>query len=287
MERQFKGVFIPAEIWEDKNLNLTEKHLFAEIDSFSRNGECFASNQHFSNFLGVSPRQIQNYLKSLKDKGYIKTTLFYKNGTKEIEKRVITPLFGYGKKIHDPTTELAGGYVQTCMTPPVENGAHPPVENCVENNTYKSTNTIINNPINKKQSKKNPNSSELESEFEQLWKIYPRKIGKANAQKSFIKARKVKKVSYETIEKGLYRYIHYLEAQGTDEQFIMHGSTWFNSEKWQDEYICVAPQKKPKNALDYMKQKYGENGGNDYESYGNGEIIDYYPTMLPEPFQGF
>ena len=45
-----------------------------------------------------------------------------------------------------------------------------------------------------------------------LWKLYPRKIGKKKAFDSYKKARKLKKIPYETIENGLYRYISILRT---------------------------------------------------------------------------
>jgi hypothetical protein len=41
MDRTFKGVWIAAEIWLDKDLTLVEKALLAEIDSFTGNGKSF------------------------------------------------------------------------------------------------------------------------------------------------------------------------------------------------------------------------------------------------------
>lgn len=90
IERDFKGVWIPKEIWLDRNLSGTEKMLFAAIDSLAENGECFATNEHLARFLGLSRRTISKLISSLKDKGYVEVTLQYKDGTKEIIKRVIS-----------------------------------------------------------------------------------------------------------------------------------------------------------------------------------------------------
>ena len=158
-----------------------------------------------------------------------------------------------------------------------------------DSSTYSNTdfnNTNYNNTKSKEIKTNMSTSPQLQTEFEQLWKIYPRKMGKKKAFDSFKKARKIKKVPYETIENGLYRYLTYLQQQETDEQFILHGSTWFNQEKWLDEYVCVGVKKKPKNASEYLRVKYGEDGGNHYEPFGDGEIIDYNPEIVPEPFQG-
>lgn len=152
--------------------------------------------------------------------------------------------------------------------------------------TYNNTvfnNTDLNNNKDKEILKNKITPAEIEREFDQLWQLYPRKIGRKKAFDSFKKARKIKKIPFETVQNGLYRYIKYLESQATEEQYIMHASTWFNQEKWLDDYITTGINRKPKNAMEYMRNKYG-NGENQGEPYRNGEIIDHYPTALPDPF---
>lgn len=89
MTSENKGLYIPHEIMAMPDLNLAEKGLLAEIEFLDRQGECFASNEHFSNRLGLSKGRISKNISSLKQKGYIHPKMFYKKGTKEIEKRVI------------------------------------------------------------------------------------------------------------------------------------------------------------------------------------------------------
>lgn len=127
-----------------------------------------------------------------------------------------------------------------------ENIGNVEVQQASAYNNTDLNNTNYNNTKVKKNNNIKINSAEIDREFEALWKLYPRKIGKQTAFKSFKKARKVEKVPYETIENGLYRYIEHLKSQGTDEQFIQHGSTWFNQAKWLDEYETAHFQKKPK-----------------------------------------
>ena len=74
-ERDFKGVWIPREIWLSEELSLMEKVLFVEIHSLDNERGCFASNRHFSEFFGVSERQIATYIASLKKKGFIESTV--------------------------------------------------------------------------------------------------------------------------------------------------------------------------------------------------------------------
>ena len=154
-----------------------------------------------------------------------------------------------------------------------------------DSSTYSNTdfnNTDLNN-TKSKELKEKITPAEIEREFDQLWQLYPRKIGRKKAFDSYKKARKIKKIPFETVQSGLYRYIKYLESQATEEQYIMHASTWFNQEKWLDDYITTGINRKPKNAMEYMRNKYG-NGENQGESFRNGEIIDHYSTALPDPF---
>lgn len=73
-----KGLWIPIGILEDQNLDSSDKFLLAEIYSLTElpNG-CFASNEHFSNFLGITKGAASKRIKNLKQKGYIKTNLIY------------------------------------------------------------------------------------------------------------------------------------------------------------------------------------------------------------------
>jgi len=158
-----------------------------------------------------------------------------------------------------------------------------------DSSTYNNTdfnNTNLNNTKDKKHKDKKINSPVIDREFEKLWALYPKKQGKQKAFQHFKKARKIKKIPYETIENGLYRYIRYLEQQGTDQQYIMHGSTWFGQEKWQDEYTLTGLKQKPKNINEYMRQKYGNGGQND-EPQRDRKIINDYDEFIPDVFQGF
>ena len=263
MERDFKGVWIPKEIWLNEDLNWTEKLLLVEIDSLAKNGECFASNDHFAKFLRVSIRQVQNSLAVLKQYGFISTFVIYRENSKEVEKRIITP---HVKNYMTPRNKV--------RDPHEENVYTPHEEKCMDNNTL-----VINTITNTK------SKNTYEQEFEKLWAKYPRKIGKKKAFDSFKKARKVKKIPYEVIESGLYRYLNYIEQQELDEQYIQHGSTFFNQEKWQDEFITTGVNRKPKNAMEYYRQQYGEENQSGFT--GNETVIDYYSEVIPESFQGF
>ena len=63
--RDFKGIWIPKEIWESEQLSIMEKVLFVEIHSLDNERGCYASNRYFSEFFHVSERQIHTNLQSM------------------------------------------------------------------------------------------------------------------------------------------------------------------------------------------------------------------------------
>lgn len=79
IQRDFKGIWISREIWLSEQLSLMEKVLFVEIHSLDNERGCFASNQYFADFFGVSDRQIRNVIAALRDKGFVSVTVRNKN----------------------------------------------------------------------------------------------------------------------------------------------------------------------------------------------------------------
>tara|TARA_R110000824_G_scaffold295738_6_gene484048 strand:- start:58 stop:663 length:606 start_codon:yes stop_codon:yes gene_type:complete len=82
---------IPAEVRYNKKLTANAKLLYAEITALcNMNGSCNASTQYFCNLYEVSRVSIQNWLKILEDNKYIKRSVIYKEGSKEILSRSIS-----------------------------------------------------------------------------------------------------------------------------------------------------------------------------------------------------
>ena len=82
------------------------------------------------------------------------------------------------------------------------------------------------------------------SEFESLWKRYPRKDGKKDALRHYKSARK-DGVDYQTISDGLDRYLNYIEKAEVNERYIKGGGSWFCGRHWDDEYKVPKKQLKP------------------------------------------
>ena len=65
-ERQFRGVWISADVWLDKRLSLVEKALLAEIESFTGNGKTFhKSNDTIQTEYGISKNTIARSMRKL------------------------------------------------------------------------------------------------------------------------------------------------------------------------------------------------------------------------------
>lgn len=77
--------------------------------------------------------------------------------------------------------------------------------------------------------------SERDQMFETIWKLYPKKSGKATAKKDFDKAIK-SGIDPELIKSKLEEYLKQIKAKQTPQQFIKQGSTWFHQSGWEDEY---------------------------------------------------
>jgi len=70
-------------------------------------------------------------------------------------------------------------------------------------------------------------SSDVEAFFNSLWALYPRKEGKGAVSKT--KKQKLYRIGFEEMQRTIERYKAKLKAEGTEKQFIQHGSTFFNS----------------------------------------------------------
>ena len=128
-ERNFKGIWIPKEIWESDELTLREKVFLVEIDSLDGDDGCYASNDHFAKFFGLSKKRCSEVINSLNYKGYITIRYLYKDKTKQIEKRIIkivkTKYFGI-RETDRGIRKTDRGYSEKC----------------------EDNNTLINNTIN-------------------------------------------------------------------------------------------------------------------------------------------
>lgn len=76
MNRDFKGVWIPKEIWLNEELTLLEKIIFVEIDSLDNENHCVAGNEYFATFCNCSESKVSKAIKKLKDLNMIEEVSF-------------------------------------------------------------------------------------------------------------------------------------------------------------------------------------------------------------------
>lgn len=77
MNRDFKGVWIPKEIWLDTRLNALDKIILTEIDSLDK-GEsgCYASNEYISQFCQCSISKVSSSIQKLIQFKYLELKKF-------------------------------------------------------------------------------------------------------------------------------------------------------------------------------------------------------------------
>lgn len=195
---------IPANIRYDTRLMPNAKLLYGEITALcNEKGYCWASNDYFADLYNVKKETISRWVSDLEKFGYIRRSIVFKEGTKQIINRYIfLNQEGIDEKINTPIDEKV-----------------------------KDNNTSFNNTNNT-----NVHSAKkLRDDFEKLWKLYPRKKGKEAAFKHYKKAIKSGSSNKE-IQEGILEYQKEIKFKQITEEYIKHGSTWFSNRGWEDEY---------------------------------------------------
>lgn len=97
-----KGIWLPSEVIQDKNLTWLERVVLMEVNQLSELKKgCIAHNEHFSLLFNIKRESVSRVLSSLRDKGYINIDISNRNHNRVItinkmllggEQNVITPL---------------------------------------------------------------------------------------------------------------------------------------------------------------------------------------------------
>lgn len=82
--RDFKGIWIPKEVWLCEDLSLVEKIMLVEINSLDNEDGCFASNEYFAKFFNLTTIRVSQIIGKLKESGYITLESF--NGRQRVLK---------------------------------------------------------------------------------------------------------------------------------------------------------------------------------------------------------
>ena len=118
---------IPSNVRYDKDLTPNAKLLYGEITALcNENGYCWATNDYFATLYGVSKTSISKWIALLIQKGYIKSEIIYKEGSKEILNRYLS-IVNY----------------------PIEEKLNRGIEEKLKDNNTNINNTMNNNITNK------------------------------------------------------------------------------------------------------------------------------------------
>lgn len=74
-------------------------------------------------------------------------------------------------------------------------------------------------------------TADASADFDLFWSIYPKRVGKGQAQKAFVKA--VKRAGLDTVLNGARRLAE--DPNLPDKQYIPNPTTWLNGDRWTDD----------------------------------------------------
>lgn len=177
-----------------QGLTPTKKLILVILGNYAdEKGSCYPSYKHIAKIIGLKDTKgIQKTIKEFEELGYL-----------QIEHR---------------KTEN-GGYTS--------NRYHIKLGMGVETPRGEDTSRVgVSEPSNTKDDTK---TNIVNESFNLFWKIYPRRIGRKTALKSFTK------FDTKHFEKILYATkLFARDNSETDEKFIPHPTTWLNQERWLD-----------------------------------------------------
>jgi len=222
---------ITAEVRYSKNINANQKLLFAEITALSNStGVCWASNNYFATLFDCTPQAISKWIKILEKNSFITCEYIRKEGSKEIEKRLIKGINHSFKGINIGFKGIntgLGGYQHTIK------------ENITSINTI--NNNLINNNTENTSTKesdisKKDNSISKPTKKERLEKIITHM--RANCKyKSKIKSTKdfeEKVFKLKNINKFVIRYIDHQKEKSEFSQTIGNFMLDYDEDTYED-----------------------------------------------------
>ena len=177
-------------------------------------GKCFPSINRLAELSEMSRRSVEGHLETLEKLGLITRTQQFRDTGGKSTNSYILALTGTYENISD-TQNLR----MVC-----EKSAHGDTQNLRMNN-------LVSNNLGKETNISSSDDDGVDYYFDQLWSLYPRKIGKGQARKAFKAASK--KIDFYDLLPKLMDFVNTLE--GKDKQYMPHLATWLNGERWTDE----------------------------------------------------
>lgn len=237
---------LTAEVRYDKELPPMAKLLYAEVTALTAmNGICKATNDHFAEVFGLTKSSISRLISQLVQKGYLHNVIRYKEGTKEIAERYLTPI---RKNEYTLSPKMSIPYTQKWVYPILKN------EEAIINLTDSINIPPYNPPkgeeepverikaeLDTPQSEAKPKTSkanfsfEAMKSFEAFWAVYPKQRAgnKQKALAAYIRVLREKRADLAGLQKAVELYAASDEvAKG----FAKGCAAWLNNDRFNDEY---------------------------------------------------
>lgn len=225
--RDFKGVWIPKEVWLDTRLNALDKVILMEIDSLDQGEKgCYASNEHLATFCQCSKTKVSTAISKLIECGYV----------------YIQNFDGRKRELKSRLSNFERQNIKNC---------NADIQNLKESNTYRNTD---NNTVSNKKERKNKSKS-----YDEQIAEYTGNEELQNALKAFVQMRAfIKKPLTEYGLKLLLNKLSKIGRTDAEKIAIVNRSVEHN---WQGFFEIKEETSYQKSAQ--PEKKYDQNG---YES---------------------
>ena len=201
------------------DLTPNEKFVLSNIGNVITSGGIYQfDNEWITTFTKVSKRQVSTIIRTLVTKGFISIELIYREGTKEVLKRVLK-LTARGMEVCNPTSRST-------------------LPRGIEVDFVDNRKSLLNSKDNKK--------SNINISFDEIWNLYDYKTG--TKEKLRKKWESLTDIEREKIKIHVPLYV----KSTPDKQFRKHFQTYLNNRGWEDELWKVVKPKSKTNGADVL-----------------------------------
>ena len=212
---------VPKRAVKDHRLGNAAFRVLAAIASYAdQDGQCFPSLRRIGEDLGCGRSAVHKQVKILISQGYVARQRTRRpNGSDSSNHyQILYPVAEMDSKKRQP-------HVDRCS--PQVNGVFTPEVNPSNTPSTTPSNNILPMPLPKG---KSPSLANL---FQLFWLVYPRKVGKGDAEKAFMAA--IKENPSDAIIAGTRRYGDQVRRDDTPMKFVKYPAGWLRAKRWLDD----------------------------------------------------
>lgn len=127
-----------------------------------------------------------------------------------------------------------------CLDKKRKSDHSPPGDQKIKQPSIQQTTKDLMIPASAGPDKRTSIEDKITDDFEEWWKLYPRKEAKKAAREAYLKARA--RVAQGVLIESLQAQIldrKIMQKSGREPPFMPHGSTWLNNDRWEDEVRSI------------------------------------------------